>query len=166
MRYRRLYVPGETYFITAALADRKSRLLIENIEKLRSAFKKVQKRYPFTIHAIVILPDHFHMLIKLPDKDIAYSKRIKLIKFHFTKNLSFNETISISRLVKGEREIWQRRFWEHTIRDEKDYDDHVHYIHYNPVKHRYVLNPADWKYSSIHRYVREGILKANWSASV
>ncbi len=166
MRYRRRYIPGGTYFITAALADRKNTLLKDKIDKLRSAFKKVMYQHPFDIHAIVILPDHFHMLITLPDEDVSYSKRIRLIKSNFSKNIECKEFVSSSRARKAERGIWQRRFWEHSIRDEKDYAYHVNYIHYNPVKHKYVLNPIDWPYSSIHRYVRAGILQPNWSASI
>ena len=165
MRYRRLYTPGASYFITVTLANRDSNLLTENIEKLRNTFKKVLHQHPFTINAIVILPDHFHMLITLPDGDAAYSKRIRLIKYHFSKTIMDKEIISKTRQKKAERGIWQRRFWEHTIRNEKDYALHIQYIHYNPVKHQYVLNPVDWKYSSIHRYIKEGILKKDWSAS-
>lgn len=108
MRYRRQYIAGGTYFVTIALVDRKSHLLVENIGVLRNAFKKVRHQHPFTINAIVILPDHLHMLITLPDKDSAYSKRIKLIKFHFSKNINCHETRSKSRKMKKERGIWQR----------------------------------------------------------
>tara|TARA_R110000868_G_scaffold360413_3_gene622417 strand:+ start:237 stop:746 length:510 start_codon:yes stop_codon:yes gene_type:complete len=166
MRYRRLYVPGGSYFFTIVLMNRKSTLLVDNIDKLKSAFKKVKTNHPFKIDAIVILPDHLHMVIALPEEDMAYSKRLGLIKSYFTRGIKAGEVVAQSREKKRERGIWQRRFWEHSIRDEKDFIRHVHYIHYNPVKHGYVKSPVNWKFSSIHRYVRKGLLPADWSADV
>ena len=100
------------------------------------------------------------------DEDVAYSKRLGLIKSYFTLGIKSEKVVSKSRQKKRERGIWQRRFWEHSIRDEKGFIRHVNYIHYNPVKHGYVKSPADWKYSNIHRYVRQGLLPADWSADV
>ena len=121
-------------------------LLIKDIETLRSAFKTVKQKYPFHIDAIVILPDHLHRLCTMPNDEAHYSKRI-----------------SKSRQKKGESGIWQRRFWEHCIRDELDYRTHIDYIHMNPVKHGYVERVQDWQYSSFHKFVAEGLLPVNWS---
>jgi putative transposase len=165
MRYRRALVPGATYFFTLNLQNRQSNLLIDCIDDLRFAFRKVQQGHPFYIDAIVILPDHAHMIMTLIPNDIDYSKRLSLIKATFCRQIEPYETISTSRQRKRERGIWQRRFWEHMIRDASDYEHHINYIHYNPVKHGYVKNPSDWPYSSIHRFIREGILSAQWACS-
>ncbi len=163
MRYRRLYSLGGQYFLTLVLEDRKKFLLIENIKLLKSAFKTVKDKKPFKIDAIVVLPDHFHMIMTLPDNDTDYPQRISQIKSYFSRHLEKKETISKSRQHKRERGIWQRRFWEHYIRSEQDYEMHVNYIHYNPVKHGYVSRPNAWKYSSIHHYIRLGILPEDWA---
>jgi putative transposase len=102
------------------------------------------------------------MMINLPDGDSNYSLRIRLIKALFSCQLPREEMISLSRKNQGERGIWQRRFWEHTIRDEKDYENHLNYIHNNPVKHGYVQNATDWPYSSIHRFIKAGLLPKDW----
>nr|WP_232505619.1 transposase [Legionella clemsonensis] len=112
---------------------------------------------------MVILPDHIHMMIRLAPNDGNFSLRIRLIKSIFTNQFQINEFISPSRQKKRERGIWQRRFWEHLIRDEKDYAPHLNYIHFNPVKHGYVRHPADWPYSSIHRDIQLGLLPKNWT---
>lgn len=162
MQYRRTLVCGATYFFTINLQNRKNTLLTEHIHCLRSAFRKVQQKYPFFVDAIVILPDHLHMIMTLPTEDLSYSIRLSLIKANFSRQINIDETISASRQKKRERGIWQRRFWEHLIRDTTDYEHHINYIHYNPVKHGYVKNPSDWLYSSIHRYIRVGILNKKW----
>ena len=143
MQYRRHYHQGASYFLTVNLAERSSDLLIENIDVLRYAFKTVKQRHPFRIDAIVILPDHLHMLCTLPSDDADFSKRIKLIKYYFSHSIAKTERISKSRQKKGERGIWQRRFWEHCIRDEMDYRTHIDYTHMNPVKHGYVERVQD-----------------------
>ena len=117
MQYRRHYHKGASYFLTVNLADRSSDLLIKHVDVLRNAFKIVKQRYPFHIDAIVILPDHIHMVCTMPDNDADFSKRIKLIKYYFSHRIAKTERISKSRRKKGERGIWQRRFWEHCIRD-------------------------------------------------
>ena len=150
--YRRNYINGGTWFFTVNLQDRRSHLLTDNIHALRCAIAAVKKVRPFRINAWVVLPEHMHCIWTLPGNDADYSSRWREIKKHFTHSLS-------------SRHIWQSRFWEHTIRDEKDFAFHVHYIHYNPVKHKHAINPVDWKFSSLHRYIREGILRADWSAS-
>ncbi len=152
MQYRRVYVEGGCYFFTLALADRKSDLLVQNINHLRAAFKTVKQNHPFEIDAIVVLPDHLHCLWTLPRNDFDYSMRWSLIKAHFSRRITKTELIKSSRIKRGERGIWQRRFWEHTIRDEKDFYNHIEYIHHNPVKHGYVSNAKDWPYSSIHQF--------------
>ena len=144
-------------FFTVTLQNRKSNLLIDQIEKLRFAFRSVRCRYPFDIDGVVILPDHLHMVMTLPENDGNYSQRWNLIKGSFSRQIEHFERVSVARQNKRERGIWQRRFWEHLIRNELDYSRHINYIHYNPVKHGYVSNPTEWKYSSIHRYIKAGI---------
>ncbi|WP_314259013.1 REP-associated tyrosine transposase [Cardiobacterium hominis] len=163
MRYRRSQIQGGSYFFTINLQDRSQDLLVRHIEALRHAFRETQKATPFTLDAICILPEHLHLLMTLPQDDKDYPLRIRMIKTRFSKSIPQNEDISDSRIKKGERGIWQRRYWEHQIRDEKDFAHHVNYIHYNPVKHKYVSRVMDWPYSSFHRYVAAGILPANWA---
>lgn len=165
MHYRRVIIPGACYFFTVNLQDRTSKLLTENSDKLRFSFQKTMRYYPFSIEAIVVLPDHLHMIMRLPEEDANYSLRWNCIKGIFSKQLPANEPISNTRKNKRERGIWQKRFWEHLIRDEKDFEQHANYIHYNPVKHGYVANPSDWQYSSIHRFIQKGILKKNWGCN-
>ena len=151
MNYRRSKSTGASYFFTVNLQNRKSTLLTDRIEDLRNSFRKIQVRYPFEINAAVILPDHLHVVWSLPDKDNDFSIRWKLIKEHFTRSTPKGEYISTSRENKQERGIWQRRFWEHKIRNDKDMMQHISYIHYNPVKHGYCQHPEEWPYSSYHR---------------
>ena len=165
MRYRRAIVPGATYFFTVNLQNRKSNLLIKKIDVLRYVFKKVQQKHPFYIDAIVILPDHWHMVMTLPTDDCNYALRLSQIKSTFSRQIEPNELMSNSRQKKRERGIWQRRYWEHLIKDPTDYEHHINYIHYNPVKHKYITKPSDWPYSSIHRFIHEGILNSAWGDS-
>ena len=153
MQYRRIYVEGGCYFFTLALADRKSNLLIWEIDCLRAAFKMVKQNHPFEINAIVVMPDHLHCLWTLPRNDCYYSIRWSLIKANFSRRIAKDELIKNSRLKRGERGIWQRRFWEHTIRDERDFYNHIEYIHNNPIKHGYVSNAQDWPYSTNHKFL-------------
>ena len=155
--YRRHYVPGGTYFFTVALAERSRRLLVDHIDLLRASFRQVKAAHPFEIVAIVILPDHLHTVWTLPEGDSDYSTRWRQIKSGFSRALPHGERLSASHKTKAERGIWQRRFWEHTIRDEADLTRCVDYIHFNPVKHGYVTAVADWPHSSFHRSVSEGI---------
>ena len=116
--------------------------------------------------AVVILPDHLHCIWQLPEKDSDFSSRWRLIKAHFSRSITTTqEYISKSRLRKNERGLWQRRFWEHVICDEKDYVRHIEYIHYNPVKHGYVHRVRDWKYSSFHRWVTHGVYPIDWDTN-
>lgn len=163
MLYRRANIKGATYFITVNLEDRRVNLLTTHIDLLRNAFRLTKSRHAFHIDAMVVLPDHFHLLMTLPVGDANFSQRISAIKSAFSKHIPKHESINTSRSAKRERGIWQRRFWEHLIRDDADFANHVDYIHINPVKHRHVLRAADWPHSSIHRYIAEGQVDANWA---
>ncbi len=162
--YRRARVPGGCYFFTVALAERKLSLLTERIDILRDATRHVRRQHPFTIDAMVVLPDHLHCLWTLPEDDSDYSKRWFLIKSAFSRHIDIGEYRRSSRVRRGERGIWQRRFWEHAIRDQGDFDNHVDYVHINPVKHGHAKRAVDWPHSSIHRYVRLGLCAADWAA--
>ncbi len=162
--YRRNTVAGGTYFFTVNLADRRSRLLTDNIALLRTAFRYTRRRHLFTIDAIVVLPDHLHTIWTMPERDADFAMRWALIKASFSRMLLKGEPVSTSRVRKRERGIWQRRYWEHTIRDEDDFARHVDYIHFNPVKHGHVEHVAAWPYSSFHRMVRLGFYPENWAA--
>ena len=164
MRYRRAYIPGGTYFFTVNLADRSSRLLVERVDTLRDVVRDVRQRHPFEIVAWVVLPDHIHTIWKLPAGDADFSTRWALIKAGFSRCIAPVENVNRSRATKGERGIWQRRFWEHLIRDEDDLARHVDYIHINPVKHGHTAKASEWPWSSIHRYIRNGTLTADWAA--
>jgi putative transposase len=144
--YRRNLVRGGTFFFTVNLADRRQQLLTEHIGLLRAAFRYTQARHPFTIDAIVILPDHLHAMWSLPEGDDDFPTRWRLIKAAFSRELPRGEALSQSRADKGERGIWQQRYWEHTVRDECDFAHHVDYVHFNPVKHGHVDRVSDWPY--------------------
>jgi len=160
--YRRNRVPGGTYFFTVNLLDRSSGLLVTNIDALRQAVRNVRQRSPFHIDAWVVLPDHMHCIWTLPPDDDEFSGRWRELKKLFSKAIPPTERRSPVRQHKGERGIWQRRFWEHTIRDGVDYATHMDYTHFNPVKHGLVEHPADWPYSSFHRCVAGGLYPADW----
>jgi putative transposase len=162
-RYRRLKIEGGAFFFTLALADRNSDLLVRHIERLRRAYAEVEKRRPFETVAICILPDHIHALWQLPEDDTDYAARWSLLKSSFSRGLPAAKIRSVSKITKREKGIWQRRCWEHAIRDDTDFERHVNYIHYNPVKHGLVTRVADWPFSSFHRYVAQGILPADWA---
>ncbi|MCP4749918.1 MAG: transposase [Proteobacteria bacterium] len=160
MKYRRLYVPGGTFFFTLTTEKRRA-ILVEHINILREAFLYVIRKYPFSMEAIVILPDHLHTVWNMHEDDFDYSKRWMLIKKNFSAELpAFS--VSASKTKKREKGIWQRRFWEHLIRDENDLRNHYDYIHYNPVKHGLTKRPGDWKYSSFNRYVKQGLYPKDW----
>ncbi len=164
-RYIRALVPGGTFFFTVALLERRRPLLVDHIDDLRTVFSDARQRRPFTIDAIVILPDHLHCIWTLPPDDADFSTRWHDIKSRFSARIPRDERLSARRVAKGERGIWQRRFWEHVIRDERDFERHADYIHYNPLKHGHVDQVVDWPYSSFHKYVRKGIYPRNWTAS-
>ncbi|MCP4061639.1 MAG: transposase [Pseudoalteromonas sp.] len=162
MQYRRNYVKGGTYFFTVNLLVRNKSLLVEHIDLLRESIRFVKSQRPFYIDAWVVLPDHLHAVLTLPDDDVDYSSRWREIKKRFSKSLPKTEFLTQTRKRKNERGIWQRRFWEHTIRDDNDYWHHVNYVHFNPLKHGLVSQVADWPYSSFHRAVKQGIYANNW----
>jgi putative transposase len=165
--YRRVWRSGAVVFFTVNSASRGAEgPLVRNIDVLRSAFKKVMNDWPFKINAMVVLPDHLHCIWTLPNDDHDYSLRWRLIKGNFSRMLpTENEPLSESRRKRGERSIWQRRYWEHHIRDEQDYRRHIDYIHYNPVKHGYCKSARDWRHSSFERYVEAGIYDPDWYQS-
>lgn len=156
--YRRIHIPGATCFFTVNLADRHAALLVEHIGALRQAFRYTQTRHPFAIDAIVVLPDHLHAVWTLPANDTDYPTRWRLIKTMFSRAVTTPAFRRESHIKKGERNLWQRRYWEHAIRDDKDLHHHIDYVHYNPVKHGHVQRTSDWPYSSFHRYAKQGIL--------
>lgn len=164
-RYIRAFVPGGTFFFTVALLERRRRLLTSHIEALREAFASVRAERPFVIDAMVVLPDHLHCIWTLPPDDADFSSRWHAIKARFSRSSPKGERLSPRRTAKGERGIWQRRFWEHAIRDETDFERHADYIHYNPVKHGHARRAADWPYSSFARYVQRGVYSLDWGAA-
>ena len=164
--YQRVYIPGACYFFTVNLAHRRGNdLLVRHVGTLREAVAVTRSNHPFAIHAMVVLPDHLHALWQLPDGDADFSTRWRLIKARFARAVPGHETTDPSRARRGERGIWQRRFWEHSIRDARDWQRHMDYIHYNPVKHGHVERAIDWPYSSFHRHVRAGRYAPDWGAS-
>jgi putative transposase len=177
MRYRRAKVKGGTYFFTLVTYKRiKVFSKAENVSLLRNSIQKAIHKHPFRIDAFVLLPDHLHCVWTLPQQDSDFSTRWRLIKSNFSRNFDQKtvgwveernpaaETYPTSRKKKNEKLIWQRRFWEHLIRDQNDLNKHVEYIHYNPVKHGLTKAPIDWAYSSFHRYVDKEIYDAKWGA--
>ena len=165
--YYRWRQTGGTYFFTVVTHHRREFLtksIFRNI--LREYITRTRQNHPFVIDAWVLLPEHLHCIWTMPEGDSDYSTRWSLIKAGFSKkaktHLYQQQLITDSRKKRRESTIWQRRFWEHLIKDEDDFRKHVEYIHYNPVKHRLVKNVRDWPYSTFHRYVQEGIYSENW----
>jgi putative transposase len=164
--YRRHTQTGGTYFFTLVTHKRQPWLCSDVARStLRQTLLKVRNTYPFTIDAIVLLPDHLHCIWTLPTGDSDYSTRWRLIKTYVTKQISetvaSDAILSDSRRKRQEKTLWQRRFWEHWIRDEADYHSHCNYIHHNPVKHGLCDMPGDWPYSSFHRFVQAGVYLPN-----
>lgn len=162
--YIRAFIPGGTFFFTVNLLERHRRLLTDHIDDLRAVLSDARHRRPFTIDAMVVLPDHLRCIWTLPPGDADFSTRWHDIKSRFAARIPQDEWCSERRLRKGERGIWQRRFWEHAIRDDHDLASHVDYIHFNPVKHGHTARAADWPYSTFHRYVAKGLLPIDWAA--
>jgi REP-associated tyrosine transposase len=165
VRYRRNRVEGGTYFFTVTLAERQSTALVDHVDALRAAFRAARRERPFTIDAVVILPDHLHAILTLPQGDANFPGRWRRIKGHFSTHL-LAAGIALRRHANGELALWQRRYWEHTIRDDDDFARRVDYVHYNPVKHRLVTRVRDWPHSSFHLYVRSGVLPQDWAGDV
>ena len=160
-RYLRSRAPGATWFFTVVLADRTSGLLVTKIDLLRAAYGWVQRRHPFETIAVCVLPDHLHALWRLPEDDGDYALRWQQIKRAFSAECEPGLRGG-SQAARREKGIWQRRYWEHQIRDAKDLARHVDYIHFNPVKHGHVRQVQDWPHSSFHRWVARGDLPADW----
>ena len=161
--YRRIRVPGGTYFFTVNLLERDRRLLVEHVAELRLAFRAAHFARPFALLGIVVLPDHLHCLWRLPEGDADNARRWAHIKSQFSRNLAPAERRSSVRMARGERGIWQRRYWEHLIVDENDLHRHLDYVHFNPMKHGHVSRVRDWPYSSFHREVRRGVYPIDWA---
>lgn len=153
--YLRPRSPGASVFFTVTLANRGSRMLVDHVEALRRSVRQTIAERPFCIDAWVVLPDHMHAVWTLPEGDADYSARWRLIKARFSREMPVGP-LRASHEARQERGIWQRRFWEHHIRNEADLAAHVQYCWINPVKHGFVENPEDWAYSSVHRDIREG----------
>jgi putative transposase len=137
--------------------------LVERIDSLRASVREVMRVRPFTSVAWVVLPDHMHALWTLPTGDADFATRWMRIKQAFCDRVPRGEWIAAARRNRSERGLWQRRYWEHLIRDERDLRHHIDYIHFNPVKHGLTVRVADWPYSSFHRFVREGALRVDWT---
>ncbi|MDX7897842.1 REP-associated tyrosine transposase [Aeromonas media] len=161
--YKRAWQPGGTWFFTVVLAERQNNhLLVERIDLLRKVVREVQESHPFRIHGWVVLPEHLHALLELPDGDTNFPLRWRRIKSKFSRAIPNSEVRSESRWRRGERGIWQRRYWEHLVRDQEDFNNHLDYIHINPVKHGLVTAPKDWPYSTFHRWVQQGRYPLTW----
>ncbi|MBS0563020.1 MAG: transposase [Proteobacteria bacterium] len=163
--YLRPRAPGASVFFTVALADRRSDLLVREVGRLRAAVAAVRAARPFGIEAWVVLPDHLHAVWWLPEGNADYSVRWGAIKARFTRGLPAGR-LRESHEFRREKGIWQRRFWEHHIRDEADLEAHVRYCWINPVKHGLVERAVDWSYSSIHRDIRVGRVEPEWAGTV
>jgi putative transposase len=164
--YRRYRVPGGCYFFTVNLLERfPNDTLIRHVDLLRAVVRDVCRRWPFVIDGWVVLPDHLHCIWTLPPGDFDFINRWRLIKAGFARQIPKTEARSRVRVTRGERAIWQRRFWEHAIRDERDYASHMDYLHFNPVKHGYARRVMDWPYSSFRRCVAKGIYPLDWGGA-
>lgn len=164
--FRRSTTPGATYFFTLNTCGRQKVLTdVRVYDALKHGLRRVKEQLPFTIDAFVLLPDHLHCIWTLPELDADYAKRWNFIKRYVSQQT--RDVIAIpanaSRLRRGELGLWQRRYWEHQIRDEGDFERHVNYIHWNPVKHGYVKRVVDWPYSSFHHHVKYGNYPADWA---
>ncbi len=164
--YHRYYRKGAQYFFTVVMAERNRNILLPNIEHLKSAIRAVKVQHPFEIVAWVVLPDHMHCIWQLPDGDADFSRRWRLIKTAFSKKIPKEEYIRPSLQKRGARQIWQKRFWEHHIRDEQDWQRHMDYIHYNPVKHGHAASANEWPHSTFYYWVKQGYYDENWAAAV
>ena len=162
VRYRRNTVHGVSYFFTLTLRDRRATWLTEYIADLRTVLRAAQQQRHFEIIAIAVMPEHLHAVICMAPDDANYAGLWRVVKAGFTRRL-LQHGVPLQRNDRGEYDLWQSRFWEHTIRDERDLQAHVDYIHYNPVKHGLSKRVADWPYSSFYRYVRMGWLPEDWA---
>lgn len=164
--FRRVFIPGGTWFFTVNLLERDRTLLVDHVGELRHSIFRVKRRYPFRIEALVALPDHLHAIWTLPPGDSNFPLRWRLIRSAFSRTIPKDERRSEVRVRRGERGLWQRRYWEHSIRDQHDFKQHVAYCYLNPVKHGYVASPAAWPHSTIHRDVRCGRQQRDFDPSL
>jgi len=165
--YRRAKIPGATYFFTVVTFNRRPFLATEPaISCLRAVIRRIKAKRPFSLDAFCILPDHIHCIWTLPLNDADYSTRWNLIKGMFTKNFrkttGLNSPDAWSRYKKRERPVWQKRFWEHWLRDRDDLNRHLDYLHFNPVKHALAHKPGDWPWSSFAHYLAKGWYDSDW----
>jgi putative transposase len=165
-RYRRSHTPGASYFFTVATLHRRPLLAQEPVRiALRQAIAEARRHAPFRIHAWVLLPEHLHCIWELPTDDADFGTRWSLIKRKVTQACGYGMPASASGAARREGGLWQRRFWEHQIRDERDFERHVDYVHFNPVKHGHVRSAKDWPFSTFHRYVKEGLYPEDWGGT-
>ncbi|MEM8734675.1 MAG: transposase [Planctomycetota bacterium] len=169
--YRRYYVKGGTYFFTLVSYSRKPIFTSpKSRDLLRDAIASIRERHPFDLVGTVLLPDHWHMIMQLPDGDSRFSIRLKQIKEVFTKSWRRNElptaNVTESQERRGEAGVWQPRFWEHRIRDEDELERCIDYIHFNPVKHGLVEEVIDWEWSSFHRFRKAGHYGPGWGSTL
>lgn len=169
--YRRANTAGASYFFTVVTYRRQRFLCDDDVRlALRHAIQKVRANYPFTIDAWVLLPDHLHTIWTLPDNDANFPLRWQLIKREISRvcgsRLQRPEWMSPSKTKHRESTLWQRRYWEHQIRDEADYARHMDYLYFNPVKHGLVSQVKDWPYSTFHRDVKAGIYAESWGSGL
>ena len=165
MRYRRAFRPGGSFFFTVVTEKRRPLLAsAQAVAVLREAFRTVRASRPFTMDAAVVLPDHLHCIWTLPPDDGDFATRWRLVKSWFTRRCdpALRAMPDRARAARAEQALWQHRYWEHLLRDEADFNRHVEYIHYNPVKHGYAKTPLDWPHSSFRRYVEVGVYPADW----
>ncbi|MCA0274136.1 MAG: transposase [Proteobacteria bacterium] len=149
--YRRLRLPGATYFFTVCVEDRGTRTLTDHIGHLREAYRRTLLEFPVTCHAMVVLPDHIHAIWTEPEGEANFPERWRRIKARFSHSVAGDFRPSPSKQAKRERGLWQRRFWEHALRDEAEFIRAMEYCHMNPVKHGLVHEPEHWPYSSFTR---------------
>ena len=159
MDYRRVWQAGGSYFFTVVTYQRQPFLTNKKIlGYLRQAFHHIRKKRPFEVDAVVVLPDHLHCIWQLPENDFDFATRWRLIKHFVTRKINHNNS--------DNGQIWQKRYWEHCLRDERDWRNHMDYIHFNPVKHGYVSSPSDWPYSSFNKAVEKGIYDPDWGKCI
>lgn len=161
MNYKRVFIQNSCVHLIIVAYNRKP-IFIDNVDLLQKAIINAMQYFQFEIVAFCILPDHIHIIMK-PIDIYEYPKIITSIKYYFSKNFNVGvETPTYGYLNKGEKGIFQRRYYEHTIVSEKDFYTHVDYIHYNPVKHGYVNQVKEWEYSSFRKYIKDGFYDENW----
>ena len=161
VNYRRNRVAGGTFFFTVNLFDRRKTILLDHVDLLRRIVIDVKTKLPFVIDAMVVLPDHWHAVWTMPPHDFNYAKRLRLVKARFTKEI-LQTGVNIAKDDRCEYKLWQKRYWEHTIRNDRDFEVHVNYVHINPVNHGYVARAIDWPHSTIHRYLKRRMLAKDW----